>query len=121
METPPTSVKVTYSVSSGNQPYVEITTDGDTKPLSLTGPVEETVEVTGTWTIASWLYDAITVTVDGKEQEFAVDGSTIPTVTVDFNAYLEQWYADHPSANKVPAADGASGEGSGGSQTQAAA
>lgn len=104
-ETAPTSVKVVYKVS-GDQPiYAIITTNGTAEETMLTGPDEKTVELTAdsTWSIAAWASDVVSVTVDGKAAAFdTVDASGIPLCAVDFNAYLEKWYEEHPNATKKP-------------------
>lgn len=94
--TPPESVKVTYKIADGKEVYAEITQDGDTDSKMFTGPVEETVEVSGTWTFATWVEDAVTVTVDDEEVPFDTDTGGMPECTVDFDDYLDQWYEDHP-------------------------
>lgn len=107
--TAPTSVEVSYSVASGDEAYVEISVDGGTaEPKQLTGPVDETVEVTGTWKLSTWRPDSVKVLVDGKQVEFDVvgDGATMPSVTVDFNEVLLKWHEEHPGG--VTAGSGAS-------------
>lgn len=104
-ETAPTSVSVVYKVASGQEIYAVITTNGTQEPQMITGPVEETVELSadGTWSFATWVSDAVTITLDGEAVAFGTtDESGMPMATVDFNAYLEQWYAAHPNANKTP-------------------
>ena len=117
-EVAPTSVTVEYEVSNQSI-YAVITTDGVAAEQMITGPVTETVEVSGTWSFATWVSDAVTVTVDGEEVAFdGTDASGMPMCTVDFAAYLEQWKADHPDAADSPAGTsgsstaGASGSGS---------
>ena len=58
----------------------------------------ETVEVAGTWSLSTWTTDLVQVSVDGEVVEFTQDGTNIPTCTVDFNAYLDQWITEHPGA-----------------------
>ena len=100
VDTPPTSVEVEYKVASGTEVYAEINDNGTAESKMLTGPVTETVEVTGTWSFSAWVTDAITVTVDGEKVEYTQDGSGIPTWKVDFDSYLEKWYEAHPDAKK---------------------
>lgn len=97
-ETAPTSAKVVYSLPSGTEAYAIITVDGEPTDQMLTGPIEETVDVTGTWSIATWVPE-LKVTVNGEAVEF--EGTTddgMPMCTVDFPAILEQWKTDHPDA-----------------------
>lgn len=99
VETAPTKVTVEYKVATGKEVYAVITADGTQTPQMITGPVTETVDVTGTWSFATWVVDAVTITVDGKTVSFdGKDASDMPQCTVDFQAYLEQWKADHPDA-----------------------
>ena len=77
-ETAPTSVTVQYKLASGQTAYVVITQDGQATEEMLTGPVDKTVDVSGTWSLASWVSSGFTVTMDGK-------------------AVLAQWAQDHPN------------------------
>ena len=95
--TVPTSVKVEYKLAKGQQAYVVITQDGQATEQMLTGPVDETVDVTGTWSLSTWVSSGFTVTMDGKEVEFTSDATTgMPTATVNFKDYLASWAKDHP-------------------------
>lgn len=97
-ETVPTSVKVQYKLASGQTAYVVITQDGQATEQMLTGPFDDTVDVSGTWSLASWVSSGFTVTMDGKEVDFVTDAATgMPTATVNFQDYLTQWAADHPN------------------------
>lgn len=106
--TVPTSVKVEYKLAKGQQAYVVITQDGQATEQMLTGPVDETVEVTGTWSLSTWVSSGFTVTMDGKEVEFTSDATTgMPTATVNFKDYLASWAKDHPEV-KVDGLDSSS-------------
>ena len=95
--TVPTSVKVEYKLAKGQQAYVIITQDGQATEQMLTGPFDETVDVTGTWSLSTWVSSGFTVTMDGKEVEFTSDATTgMPTATVNFKDYLASWAKDHP-------------------------
>lgn len=99
VEVAPTSAKVGYEVASGQEIYAVINNNGESAESMIAGPVKETVEVTGTWTFATWVTDAVTITVNGEAVAFdATDPSGMPMASVDFNAILEQWKIDHPSA-----------------------
>lgn len=96
--TVPTSVKVEYKLASGQQAYVVITQDGQATEQMLTGPVEQSVDVSGTWSLATWVSSGFTVTMDGKTVDFVNDATTgMPTATVTFQDYLTQWASDHPN------------------------
>lgn len=106
--TVPTSVKVEYKLAKGQQAYVVITQDGQATEQMLTGPVDKTVEVTGTWSLSTWVSSGFTVTMDGKEVEFTSDATTgMPTATVNFKDYLASWAKDHPDV-KVDGLDSSS-------------
>lgn len=93
----PTSVKVEYKLASGQQAYVVITQDDTQTEQMLTGPVSETVDVSGTWSLATYVSDAFTITMDGKSVEFETDSATgMPTATVSFEDYLKTWATAHP-------------------------
>lgn len=97
-ETAPTSVTVQYKLASGQTAYVVITQDGQATEEMLTGPVDKTVDVSGTWSLASWVSSGFTVTMDGKAVDFVNDATTgMPTATVNFKDYLAQWAQDHPN------------------------
>lgn len=96
----PTSVTVVYELPSGQSAYAIITTDGVAEEKMLTGPVKETVEVKGVWSLATWVSDSLTVTVNGQKVTYdSTNSSGMPTCTVDFNTYLEKWKADNPTAS----------------------
>lgn len=106
--TVPTSVKVEYKLAKGQQAYAVITQDGQATEQMLTGPVDETVDVSGTWSLATWVSSGFTVTMDGKEVEFTSDATTgMPTATVNFKDYLASWAKDHPDV-KVEGLDSSS-------------
>lgn len=108
----PTSVKVEYKLASGQQAYVVITNDDESTESMLAGPVSETVEVSGTWSLATYVSDAFTVTMDGKEVSFEVDSTTgMPTATVNFSDYLQTWASEHPNV-KVDLAQSSTTSGS---------
>ena len=108
----PTSVKVEYKLASGQQAYVVITNDEESTESMLTGPVSETVEVSGTWSLSTYVSDAFTVTMDGKEVSFEVDSTTgMPTATVNFSDYLQTWASEHPNV-KVDLAQSSTTSGS---------
>lgn len=107
-ETVPTSVKVEYKLAKGQEAYVVITQDGQATNQMLTGPFDETVDVSGTWSLATWVSSGFTVTMDGKEVEFTSDATTgMPTATVNFKDYLASWAKDHPDV-KVEGLDSSS-------------
>lgn len=97
VEAAPTSARVIYSVSSGSECYVETYTDGQLAAETLTGPVERSVEVTGTWTITTWSPETLTVQVDGEKVTLAVDQNYggMYSYTVDFPQILNKWRTEH--------------------------
>lgn len=115
VETAPTNVQVVYEVAKGEDPYAVITVNGEASEVFLTAGSKETVEVTGTWTLACWMSDSVTVTVNGEKVAFdTTDANGVPMVSVDFNTYLEKWKADHPNAatSGTKAASGTDGQAS---------
>lgn len=97
--TAPTSAVVNYRVVGDDDVYVEISVDGgDIEERYLEPGTDETVEVTGTWSLGTWTTDKIEITLDGEPVESTQQGSSIPTFTVDYEAYLSQWITDHPGA-----------------------
>ena len=138
VEVAPTNAKVVYSVETGDECYVEIYADGQQSASMLSGPVQETVEVTGTWTITTWSPDTIKVEVNGEQVELASNAEYggMYAYTVDFPALLEEWNSAHGTRSsqrqaavasaKSAAAQDASGDGessssSSGAQSESAA
>lgn len=100
VEIAPTSARAVYSVDTGDECYVELYTDGELSSTELLdGPVQETVEVTGTWTVTTWSPDTIKVTVDGEEVELKSDEEYggMYAYTVDFAKVLADWNSTHSS------------------------
>lgn len=96
--TAPTSLRVVWELPAGVTAYVEITENGTTTQEMVDGPLTRTVDVTGTWSLASWVSD-ITVRVDGEEKTFSEkNASGMPMVTVDFASYLAAWEAENAPA-----------------------
>ena len=113
VEIAPTSARVVYSVKSGEQCYVEIYTDDELSSSALLeGPVQETVEVTGTWTITTWSVDTISVAVNGEPVELTSSEKYggMYAYTVDFAVVLEEWNKTHSSKTSQRAAAVASAE-----------
>ncbi len=100
VEIAPTSSRVTYSVKSGEECYIETYTDGGkAEGEQLNGPVEKSIEVTGTWTITTWTPETITVAVDGDvvKLETSEKYGGMAAYTVDFAKILETWKETHSS------------------------
>lgn len=124
-ETAPTTLKVTYSIAKNTPVYAVITQDGASEDSMFSGGEEETVELAegDVWTFAAWASDGVTITADGEAVAFdGSDASGMPMATVDFDAYLDQWYEDHPDAKKKDAgdADAAGGDADGAGEGSAA-
>ena len=100
VEVAPTSARVVYSVKTGDDCYIETYVDNEgPQPEMLTGPYEQSIEVTGKWTITTYSPDTISVSVDGSPITLAIDANYggMYSYTVDFPAILEQWRQAHPS------------------------
>ncbi len=103
----PTSVEVEYTISSPDyeEIYATVTTNGSAESLMLQNGTSEIIEVTGTWSLATWVSDAVTITVDGKPVEFnSTDATGMPLCEVDFQTYLEEWNAENgvePDQNEI--------------------
>lgn len=100
VEVAPTAARIAYSVAAGDSVYIETYADGEgPTPEMLDGPVEQTTETTGTWTITTFTPDLITVTVNGEKVELKVneDYGGMYSYTVDFPAMLEEWRKTHTS------------------------
>ena len=100
VEVAPTSSRVLATVNQGQECYIDTRVDnGEWSEELLTGPTERSFEVTGTFTIATWTPDTISVTVDGVPVELVSDDSIggLYAYTVDFPKILENWRATHTS------------------------
>ncbi len=91
----PTSVTVSYAVTADTAPWIEVYQDDVTIVAQIvSGPAEESYEVTGTLTIATAQPDNVTITVDDEVVEMTDDdGDSMYTYTFDFSTYLEEWNA----------------------------
>ena len=97
VEIAPTSARVSYSVPSGKECYVETYLDGQMTPEMLTGPVERNIEVTGVWVITTYSPETLDLLVDGTEVELKIDSkyNGMYSYTVDFPSILQQWNTAH--------------------------
>ncbi len=93
----PTSVAVTYTASGSANVYLQTYTNGVQANETLSAGSSQTVNVTGTWSIATWTPSNLTVTVDGKQVELTSKSTfnNMYAYTVDFKTYLEQWGKSH--------------------------
>ncbi len=112
VEVAPTSSRVVMTVNQGDECYIETHKGDATTPYMLTGPAQESFEVTDVVTIATFAPDNVTVTVDGTPVTLVPDESMqgMSTYTVDFPAILEQWRATHTSREAQRSAALASAE-----------
>lgn len=121
VEKAPTSINVTYTIAKNTAVYAVITKNGEATSEMFAGGEEDTIELVAddVWTFAAWASDGVTIMVDDEEVEFdGTDASGMPMAAVDFNAYLEKWYEDHPDAAKKKTgaeSDAESGTGDSGS------
>ena len=97
----PTFSRVAYSSKSPDGCYVQIYENGELSKEEMLDKTEKTADVTGTWTIATFTPDYLSLTVDGETKELKpneeYDG--MYTYTVDFEKILEEWERDHPNSN----------------------
>lgn len=119
VEVAPSSSHVVLSVKEGDECYLEVLKGEDITPYSMTGPAEETIEVTDQIIIATWTPEYVTVKVDNEEVQLTEnsDYGGMYTYTVDFPAILEKWRSTHSSSeaqrsSAVAAAENASGDNS---------
>lgn len=98
----PTSVEVTYKIQSSeySQLSVVISADGNEEEQLASLPLTGSATVTDTWSIACWLPEAVTVTVDGEEvEQSGTNDAGMPQWTVNFADYLAKWNEEHPGAS----------------------
>lgn len=99
VEVAPSSSRIVFSVKQGEECYLETYADNNTTPYMLTGPAQETIEVTNVLTIATWTPEYVKVTVDGVEVQLTENDQYggMYAYTVDFPKILEEWRATHTS------------------------
>lgn len=93
-ETAPTSVEFSYEVLDGEEAYIEVYLDdeGASTAATISGPSEESFEVTGTLKFVTTNPDGVVATVDGEEVEPEDQyGKGVYTYTVDFSEILAEW------------------------------
>lgn len=103
----PTSAKFEYKVLDGKEAYIEVYVDGKTEAAeSVTGPAEETYDVTGTLRFVTTSPDNVEVTVDGEKLELTDPNSKgVYSCTVDFEEVLDQWKKDNGVSTKGDSSD----------------
>ena len=98
VETPPTSVSVSYTIPSGEEVYLEVY-ENDSSTASVaevaTGPTTAAYTVTNKLKIVTVNPDAIEITVDGQVVEMTANDDGLYEYTVDFAAVLNQWAQTH--------------------------
>ena len=90
----PTSAIFTFSVEDGDEAWVQLYINDSTElAQTLTGPYEQSYEVTGTLRLVTPRPAVVTCTLDGEELDFTlVSGSSVNyEVTVDFSEILAAW------------------------------
>ena len=100
VEVAPTSARVVYTVEKGDDCYIETYTDGGAAVGEmLSGPAQNSIEVTGTWTITTWSPDTVKVTVNSEDVELKANSEYggMYAYTVDFPSILEEWKKTHNS------------------------
>ena len=107
--TAPTSATFTFSVEDGAEAWVQVYIDDSTELAQvLTGPYEETYEVTGTLRLVTPRPTVVTCTLDGEVLEFtSVSGSSSNyEVTVDFSEILAAWEEENGLSSSDSTSDG---------------
>lgn len=102
----PTKAVFSYSIPDGAEAYVEIYQDDSESPSTagtLSGPVDESIDVTGTLTFVTSAPDNVTLQVDGSDVEMTetVSGTGVYEYTVDFASILEQWNSEHGASSST--------------------
>ncbi len=108
VEIAPTSARVMITVNQGKECYLDTYLDDakESTPLSLVGPRQETIEVTGVWRATTYEPENVTITVDGVvlEPTMSPDDEYLGVYTVDFPAILAKWKETHPTKEAQRAA-----------------
>lgn len=110
----PTKATVSYKVTDGQTVYLEVYVDDAIKEAGdFTGPASGSYDISDTSKIRIDVVgnESITISVDGVDQTLTDDnGDGVYSITVDFQAILQQWYTDHPTPNTT---DTTAGTGAG--------
>lgn len=97
----PTFVDVKYSIPGGEKSWIEIYEDGSSEPESagvVSGPINETFEVTGSLRILAANPDSVTVTADGEKLSWTKDSASgYYSITVDY----KQFYSSSSSSSSA--------------------
>lgn len=102
--TAPTKATFAYKVASGGSVYVEIYEGGSssaTVAQTITGPAEQSFDVTSTLRFISDASSAIECTLDGEKVELTENSNGMYSYTVDFSAILSQWQQEHSSSSSA--------------------
>lgn len=98
VEVAPTKAVFSYEILDGQSAYIEIYENESITDLgTMTGPINETYDVTGTLRLDTTNPSAVKVFQDGTEVVLSDDdGDGVYSITIDYPAILEQWQTEHP-------------------------
>ncbi len=98
----PTKTTMKVSVADGKTSYIEIYIDGEAQSDmfgDVTGPAEQSFDVTGTFELRCVPADGVSLTQDGENVKLEEDDSGIAVVDVDFKDVLDAWNKEHKSSS----------------------
>lgn len=99
-EPAPEKVVMAYEVADGQSVYIEIYVDGDcVKAETITGPFDESYDVTGTFEFVASPPSGVTLTQDGKDVALEAGESGVASVEVDFKKVLAAWKKENSSTS----------------------
>lgn len=99
-EPAPEKVVMAYEIADGQSVYIEIYVDGDcVKAETITGPFNESYDVTGTFQFVASPPTGVTLTQDGKDVALEAGESGVASVEIDFAEILAAWKKENGSAD----------------------
>ena len=108
LPTPPTQFTLAYNVKDGQSTYIEVYVDGKLQEAAdVSGPASKQFASADSIRFVCSEPAALTLSIDGEEQQLEPGSSDIVNETFTFSKVLEDWYAQHPEVPR--ASDGASG------------
>lgn len=122
-ETAPTEFTFRYEVADGSDTYIEVYLDGDVQESDdVEGPASQTYTCSSKLRFVSTETDGVTAYINDQEVTLEVNDSGIVNQTFTFEDFLNQWYEDHPNAQRpaASASDSSNSSGSGSSSASGA-
>ncbi len=98
-DTAPTKFTFSYTVAEGTTSWIEVIVDDEVKVAqSVTGPVTESFDCSGTLEFICANPTGVTAQQDGSDLTLTSGTDGVVDLTINFSDVLKQWIADHPDS-----------------------